>query len=179
MTPKKEFIQDFANYSLAGEAGSEQASSPQAQVAASASSPHSATPQASNGERVLASPLAKTFASEKGVSLSSVKIPGSGVEGSITKKDVQQFLESGQQAAVQQKTAAQAPAAQKEPVQAAKQAPVESGAAKGSSAPVQNPYTDIELTNMRLTIANRLLESKTTIPHYYLTMSINMDKVLK
>lgn len=56
---------------------------------------------------------------------------------------------------------------------------MESGAAKGSSAPVQNPYTDIELTNMRLTIANRLLESKTTIPHYYLTMSINMDKVLK
>lgn len=51
------------------------------------------------------------------------------------------------------------------------------------SSPVQaiegNPYVDTELTNMRLTIAHRLLESKTTIPHYYLTMNINMNNLIK
>ena len=40
-------------------------------------------------------------------------------------------------------------------------------------------YVDIPVTNMRKVIANRLFESKTTIPHYYLTKSVVMDDVLK
>lgn len=40
-------------------------------------------------------------------------------------------------------------------------------------------YTDIELTGMRKTIAKRLLESKQTIPHYYLTIDVNMDSVIQ
>lgn len=39
-------------------------------------------------------------------------------------------------------------------------------------------FTDIPLTSMRKVIANRLLESKNTIPHYYLTVSIEMDELL-
>jgi pyruvate/2-oxoglutarate dehydrogenase complex dihydrolipoamide acyltransferase (E2) component len=39
--------------------------------------------------------------------------------------------------------------------------------------------SDIELSNMRKVIASRLLESKTTIPHYYLTSEINMDNLMK
>lgn len=40
-------------------------------------------------------------------------------------------------------------------------------------------YTDIELTNMRKTIAKRLLQSKQTIPHYCLTIRVRMDETLK
>jgi pyruvate dehydrogenase E2 component (dihydrolipoamide acetyltransferase) len=38
----------------------------------------------------------------------------------------------------------------------------------------ENPYEDIPLSSMRKTIANRLSESKQTIPHYYITQSIEM-----
>lgn len=49
-----------------------------------------------------------------------------------------------------------------------------------SPTPVEgNPFADTELSNMRMVIASRLLESKTTIPHYYLTISVTMDKLLK
>jgi pyruvate dehydrogenase E2 component (dihydrolipoamide acetyltransferase) len=40
-------------------------------------------------------------------------------------------------------------------------------------------YEDIPNSNMRKVIGKRLLESKTTIPHYYLTIELNMDKLLK
>lgn len=40
-------------------------------------------------------------------------------------------------------------------------------------------YTDIDLTNMRQTIAKRLSESKRQIPHYSLTVEVEMDKLLK
>jgi pyruvate dehydrogenase E2 component (dihydrolipoamide acetyltransferase) len=39
-------------------------------------------------------------------------------------------------------------------------------------------YIDIPLSNMRKIIANRLLESKNSIPHYYLSVSVEMDEVL-
>ncbi len=41
----------------------------------------------------------------------------------------------------------------------------------------ENPYEDIALSSMRKTIANRLSESKQTIPHYYVTTSIEMGQV--
>jgi pyruvate dehydrogenase E2 component (dihydrolipoamide acetyltransferase) len=43
----------------------------------------------------------------------------------------------------------------------------------------ENPFLDIPLTNMRKTIASRLLESKQTIPHYYMTASVEVDGLLK
>ncbi|CAN8003642.1 unnamed protein product, partial [Ixodes pacificus] len=50
-----------------------------------------------------------------------------------------------------------------------------------AAAPVAagTKYTDISLTSMRQTIAKRLLQSKQTIPHYYLSVDINMDAVMK
>jgi pyruvate dehydrogenase E2 component (dihydrolipoamide acetyltransferase) len=54
-----------------------------------------------------------------------------------------------------------------------------SSKAKTTPANSTAAYTDIPLTNMRKVIANRLQESKGTIPHYYLTSEITMDKVLK
>ena len=52
-------------------------------------------------------------------------------------------------------------------------------AAKSAPAPESSAddYSDIDLTNMRKTIANRLCESKNNIPHYYLTRSIKTDNV--
>ena len=49
-------------------------------------------------------------------------------------------------------------------------------------APVSAPegaFVDIPLTSMRKTIAKRLLQSKQTIPHYYLTIDVNVEKVLR
>lgn len=43
----------------------------------------------------------------------------------------------------------------------------------------QNPFTEIPLTNIRKVIADRLLFSKTTIPHYYLTKTVSMDESLR
>lgn len=40
-------------------------------------------------------------------------------------------------------------------------------------------YTDISLTNMRQVIAKRLLQSKQTVPHYYLSVEIDIDDLLK
>lgn len=43
----------------------------------------------------------------------------------------------------------------------------------------ENPFTELPLSNMRKIIADRLLFSKTTIPHYYLTKTVNMDDSLR
>lgn len=42
-----------------------------------------------------------------------------------------------------------------------------------------NPVTKIPVTNVRKVIADRLLMSKTTIPHYYLTVNVNLNKLMK
>jgi pyruvate dehydrogenase E2 component (dihydrolipoamide acetyltransferase) len=49
----------------------------------------------------------------------------------------------------------------------------------GSSAAAEPDYVDTPLTNMRRTIAQRLSQSKQDLPHYYLTVDISMDRVLK
>ncbi|EPQ29122.1 uncharacterized protein PFL1_03410 [Pseudozyma flocculosa PF-1] len=77
------------------------------------------------------------------------QIKGSGPEGRIIKADP---------------AAAAAPAAPKAPA-----------AAAGSSA----DYTDVPVSNMRRVIASRLTESKSTVPHYYVSIDVEMDKVLK
>jgi pyruvate dehydrogenase E2 component (dihydrolipoamide acetyltransferase) len=46
------------------------------------------------------------------------------------------------------------------------------------ASPGANPYFDTPLTNMRKVIAQRLVESKTTIPHFYLTLDVNVDQLL-
>lgn len=109
--------------------------------------------QASNGGRILASPLAKKIAEEKGIDLSQVK--GSGDNGRIVVKDVESFV----------------PAAQPAPAKAA--APV-----ANVPAPTGAPYTEVPVSQMRKVIAKRLSESLFTAPHFYLTMEIDMDKAI-
>ncbi|GAB2534652.1 pyruvate dehydrogenase complex dihydrolipoamide acetyltransferase [Rufibacter soli] len=112
-----------------------------------------------NQGRVLASPLAKKVAQEKGVSLSQVK--GSGENGRIVLRDVENFTPSAAAPAAQAPKAA-APAAQVA-------APAQTGEA----------FTEVPVTQMRKVIARRLSESLFTAPHFYLTMEIDMDKAME
>ncbi len=111
----------------------------------------------SNG-RVKASPLAKKLAKDKGYDINNIE--GSGDQGRVTKRDVENYK----------------PAA----------APVQTSRGAGAAAPVvlpkvvgQESFEDIPLSQMRKTIAKRLAESKFGAPHFYVTMEINMDKAVE
>ncbi|CAO3616329.1 unnamed protein product [Mucor hiemalis] len=165
----EEDIAAFENFSVADVAGGapaaeepkkeepkkEEAAAP---VAAESKSESKAT--ASHGGRVLASPLARKIADERGLDISLVK--GTGNNGVVTKEDVE-----GYKAAPASAPAASAAAPAQIPTAYAPQGA--SGAA----------YTDIPTTSMRKIIASRLTESKQQVPHYYLTVEINMDKTNK
>lgn len=126
--------------------------------------------KAQGGDRIFASPLAKQVAKEQNVDLS--KVQGTGIEGSITKGDVEKFAAS--QAQKPKEVVKETP----KPEVSAK--PAAPAAATGTTAgPEPNQYSDVEVTNMRRVIASRLLESKQTIPHYYLTARIEMDAINK
>ncbi|MBS1619390.1 MAG: 2-oxo acid dehydrogenase subunit E2 [Bacteroidetes bacterium] len=96
--------------------------------------------------RVKASPLAKAIAKEKGIDLS--KVNGSGEEGRIVKKDLENVGT----------TPAAAPAAK--------------------TYTGQESYTDTKVSQMRKSIAKRLTQSKNDNPHFYLTVDVNMDKAV-
>ncbi|MDB5223837.1 MAG: pyruvate dehydrogenase [Chitinophagaceae bacterium] len=106
--------------------------------------------------RVKASPLAKKLAADKGIDISQIN--GSGDGGRIVKKDVDSYKPS----------AVDKPQTTEKP-----QRPVQPFAQTG-----QEGYKDIELTQMRKTIARRLSESNFTAPHFFLTMEINMDNAI-
>ena len=124
----------------------------------------------SDGDRVIASPLAKRIAAEKGIDLSTIK--GTGPGGRIVKADVEDA-----------QPGAAAPAAPAAPAEKAASAPA--AAPKTESVPVAAildfgiPFEDQKLSMMRKTIARRLTESKQTVPHIYLTVDIRLDALLK
>ena len=111
-------------------------------------------PAAQTDDRIKASPLAKKLAEDKGVDINAVK--GSGDNGRIIKRDVDSYTPSA------------APKAQKAT------APVMPFLPAG-----QEGHTDTPLSQMRRIIAQKLSESKHTAPHFYLTMSITMDKAIE
>ncbi len=177
-------IQPFLQDEPAAEAqsGSEAASqaAPAENSAASASNTASANnaPPASaetaqtagtnDDDRVKASPLAKKLAQDKGIDIHQIK--GSGDGGRIIKRDVDSFKPSQQQAAPQQVASQQASSAQ----QPSKQAVATTPAVLG-----QEGHTDQPLSQMRKAIARRLTESKFTAPHFYLRMTVKMDKAIE
>uniref|UniRef100_A0A7N8WYS8 Acetyltransferase component of pyruvate dehydrogenase complex n=1 Tax=Mastacembelus armatus TaxID=205130 RepID=A0A7N8WYS8_9TELE len=127
--------------------------------AAAAPTPAAAAPAAPRKGRVFASPLAKKLAAEKGIDLAQVS--GSGPDGRVTRKDIESFVPL---------KAAPAAAAAPTPV-AARAAP--------APAATAGTFTDIPISNIRKVIAQRLMQSKQTIPHYYLSVDVNMDQVLE
>ena len=117
--------------------------------------------QVVNEGRIIASPLAKKLAEEKGIDLRYVK--GSADNGRIVKTDIDNYKP------LSQATPAPAAAPSKGTEQKA-QAPV---------APAgQVSFDEVPVSQMRKTIARRLAESKFTAPHFYLTMSIDMDSAV-
>ncbi|HYV90448.1 MAG TPA: dihydrolipoamide acetyltransferase family protein [Chitinophagales bacterium] len=96
--------------------------------------------------RIKASPLAKKIASDSKVPIEKIK--GSGDEGRIIRRDVEKFL-------------SEKPAAPSQII---------------SEVAGEESYDEIAVSQMRKTIARRLVESKFSAPHFYLTMEINMDR---
>ena len=121
------------------------------------------TTVADSGDRIKASPLAKRLADEKGINLSQVA--GSGDNGRIVKRDVDEFKPSAkpaETAPVQEATASSAP----------------KPAAAPQAAPANGDFVDTPVSQMRKTIARRLSDSLFTAPHFYVTMEIVMDKAM-
>jgi pyruvate dehydrogenase E2 component (dihydrolipoamide acetyltransferase) len=135
-----------------------------------------------SGGRVFASPLAKRLAKEAGIDLSAIQ--GSGPHGRVIERDVK----SAQAGAAAKPAAAPAPAPQAA-APAAAPAPAPKPAAgtamaggmtldqvKAMFAP--GSYEEVTLDGMRKTIAKRLVESKQTVPHFYLTLDVELDALL-
>ncbi len=121
---------------------------------------------APGSERVFASPLARRIAREAGVDVSAIK--GTGPHGRVVKADVETAVAGGGAKAA-------APAAP---------APVSAPAPKALSDEAvlklfeEGSYELVPHDNMRKTIARRLVEAKSTIPHFYLTLDCELDALL-
>ena len=116
---------------------------------------------ASSGGRIFASPLARRMAQQAGLNLTDVR--GSGPNGRIVKRDIESALASGAPAA----SAAEPMAA---PAMAATSAPMPEG--------LEPPFDFEPANSMRKVIAQRLTESKQTVPHFYLTVDCEIDTLL-
>jgi pyruvate dehydrogenase E2 component (dihydrolipoamide acetyltransferase) len=118
-----------------------------------------------DGQRILASPLAKKIASDKGIQLTQVK--GSGENGRIVKSDIENFTP----------VATTAPTASATAPTAAKP---ETATAAKVFVPAGEVFTEeIKNSQMRKIIAKRLAESLFTAPHYNLTIEVAMDEAMK
>lgn len=106
--------------------------------------------------RIFVSPLARKIAKEKGVSLEKVK--GTGENGRIVKKDIENYTPQAEQ-----------------PKQAAAQ---QGGEAKQYTPVGEESTKEVKNSQMRKTIARRLSESKFTAPEYYLTVELDMDNAI-
>ncbi len=128
--------------------------------------PKAVAATAAEGERVFASPLARRVAKEKGLDLKSVK--GSGPKGRIILRDVEAA------------EAAPKPAAPQASAPAAAPAPKPAGASDEMTLKLFDPhsYELIPHDGMRKTIARRLTESKQTVPHFYVTVDVELDALL-
>lgn len=135
----------------AAEEKQEAAPAPAAAAPKAAAAPVAqAAPAANSNGRVIASPLAKSLAKEKGYDIA--QIPGSGDGGRIIKRDVEAYV----------------PAA----------APVAGGAVAAGPVGVES-YEDVPASQMRKAITKGLTNSQFGAPHFYLTMEIDMDKTIE
>jgi pyruvate dehydrogenase E2 component (dihydrolipoamide acetyltransferase) len=122
-----------------------------------AEKPAAAKPVPAVDGRVKASPLARRVAEQKGIDLSALK--GTGPGGRIVKADIEGVGAPTPRAEAAERRPAAAPSP--------------------AAPPADAPYEAIKLSNIRKVTARRLTESKQTVPHYYLTMDCNLDKMLK
>jgi pyruvate dehydrogenase E2 component (dihydrolipoamide acetyltransferase) len=126
------------------------------------------------GERLRASPLVKRLAEEHGIDLTQVT--GSGPGGRIIKNDISDFVSGAKPVPSAPPAPAQAPspAATNGQADQPAMAPAEAAPSRGS----ESKGTKIDLARIRRTTGKRMAESKQTIPHYYVTSSVNMTEAL-
>ena len=153
------------------------AETPKAEAPKAESKPAAAPAPAGNGhaegERIFASPLAKRMAKLAGVDLSGIQ--GSGPHGRIVKADVEKAQGGEAPAAVTTGPRAKPPEMAKPAAQAPAAAPAPAPVAGAPTA----PHREVPLSNMRKVIAKRLTEAKQTIPHFYLSVDVELDALLK
>jgi pyruvate dehydrogenase E2 component (dihydrolipoamide acetyltransferase) len=133
-----------------------------------------ASKPAAEGTRVFASPLAKRLAKEAGLDLASVT--GSGPHGRIIERDIQAALASGTAKPAAVAATAPAPVAPAAAQKPAAPAAMSDETIKKLFAP--GSFEEIPHDGMRKTIARRLTEAKSTIPHFYLTIDVDIDPLL-
>lgn len=143
---------------------------PSAQAPAPVVKPNGAGQAA--GNRMFASPLAKRIAKEAGVDIASVR--GSGPHGRIVEKDVRAALQGGSAKPAGAPAPAAAPAAKP----AAPQLAASMGADQVKAMFEVGSYEEVPLDGMRKTIAKRLVESKQTVPHFYLSLDCELDALM-
>ena len=134
----------------------------EAKPAPAPSAPKAVAGPKADGDRIVASPLARRIAEQQGVDLSGVK--GSGPNGRIVKADVE-GAQPGAAPAKGPETADTAATPAAKPAQA--------------GGDLDAPYEAQKLNNVRKVIARRLTEAKQTIPHIYLTVDVRLDALLK
>ncbi|TPM35817.1 pyruvate dehydrogenase complex dihydrolipoamide acetyltransferase [Mesorhizobium sp. B2-3-5] len=160
----------------AAKADSPKADAPKAEAPKSepAVTPPKAAPAGNGhaaGERTFASPLARRIAKEAGVDVSAVT--GTGPHGRVVKADVDAAIAGGAKTAPAAKAPAGAPAA-------SAAAPAVKAMSDDQVLKLfeEGSYDLVPHDNMRKTIARRLVEAKTTIPHFYLTLDCELDALL-
>src|SRR5271165_1983574 len=134
---------------------------PVAPAPAAKAEPPKPVPRSGNGhdvsqERIFVSPLARRMAKQAGLDLASLK--GSGPNGRIVKADIEGALQQGVPAA---------------PL------PAPPPPAARPAAPIAAPHTLVPHSSIRKVIARRLTEAKSTIPHFYVSMDVEIDALIK
>jgi len=154
-----------------------------------AASPARPASAPATGTKVLASPLARRLATDLGIDLRTVT--GSGPGGRIVERDVKAVNEGGgaaTAAAADWHAMEEAPSTGAAPAAAAAPRPAapvpaqlvpDRRAEARPAAPIPSDDVEKPLSMMRRTIARRLVESKTTIPHFYLTAEVDMDAAME
>lgn len=139
---------------------------PVAAAPAATPAPAAAPAPVAKGERLFASPLARRVAKDAGVELAAVS--GTGPHGRIIRKDVEAAIASGVKTAAKPAASATAPLA------------AVSGASDEATLKMfeEGSYELVPHDGMRKTIARRLMESKLTVPHFYLTIDCELDALL-
>ncbi|MDR7147011.1 pyruvate dehydrogenase complex dihydrolipoamide acetyltransferase [Rhizobium sp. BE258] len=158
----------------------EAAPAPKAEAAAApaAAAPAATAPAAapaavaSSGNRTFSSPLARRLAKEAGIDIAAVT--GSGPHGRVVKSDVEAAVSGGGAKAAAPAASAAAPQAAAAPAAAPK------GASEEAVLKLfeQGSYELVPHDNMRKTIARRLVESKQTVPHFYVTVDCELDALM-
>ncbi|MCS6847534.1 MAG: dihydrolipoamide acetyltransferase family protein [Anaerolineae bacterium] len=133
--------------------------------------PSADAPQVVNEGRIIATPVARRLAEERGIDLRYVK--GTGPEGRITKADVEAFVPP----------APPVPTPEPEPIgkplgSPILKAPEPTPPPAPVAQPAAAPAAKQPLTRMRQTIATRMVASKQQVPHFYITVAVEMDAAL-